>query len=138
MAKDNGTRIESPTGKSPNIMSISKDDSMSIKGKSKVINDSDKLISSNKENGDTKTLSNNPPLKETAYQSDSSKKDNLLNGIVEKEGPIAADDIIAIDSHICNNLKQIRVSGKRKREEQIGPGNWGDDGYGAVANEEWL
>ncbi|KAK9010605.1 hypothetical protein V6N11_043486 [Hibiscus sabdariffa] len=118
MVKNNGIRIESPKGKSPIIMPISKEDSVSIKGKSKVINDSDNLISAGKKNGDIKTLSNNSLMKETDYQSDSCKKDNLLNGLVEKDGTIDAEDIIAIDTHICNSLKQIRVSGKRKREEQ--------------------
>ncbi|KAK8608358.1 hypothetical protein V6N13_023784 [Hibiscus sabdariffa] len=78
MVKNNGIRIESPKGKSPIIMPISKEDSVSIKGKSKVINDSDNLISAGKKNGDIKTLSNNSLMKETDYQSDSCKKGQPL------------------------------------------------------------
>ncbi|KAK8621917.1 hypothetical protein V6N13_097545 [Hibiscus sabdariffa] len=110
MVKKDGICILSPKNKSSHIPSMSKEDTSSTKGKSKIINDSDNLRSPGQEKRDREALSDSPLLENTDYHSDSCQKDIIINDKPEQDGLIGVDDIITIDSHLCNSLKQIKIN----------------------------
>ncbi|KAK8998082.1 hypothetical protein V6N11_012614 [Hibiscus sabdariffa] len=87
------------------------------------------------------------------------------SGKFDLYAPPNAETDTGVGNSLCDSLQILKVSGKRKRlgsvgiedEDmsshakrreiaeainegiiQIGPGNWGDVGFGVVANDEWL
>ncbi|KAK8986316.1 hypothetical protein V6N11_013810 [Hibiscus sabdariffa] len=70
---------------------MSKEDTSSTKGKSKIINDSDNLRSPGQEKRDREALSDSPLLENTDYHSDSCQKDIIINDKPEQDGLIVLD-----------------------------------------------
>ncbi|KAK8675622.1 hypothetical protein V6N13_033687 [Hibiscus sabdariffa] len=155
--KEDEPKSESFQGISPIIIPISKEDQTSTMGKSNGFNDSDSHILAGKNKGDDPSPLVTAMEKERTFHSDNCIKDKIVYNDGEDCNPYTAGKPSILGSLICNNFEQIRVTNKKKRDEQedeadfellscakrkalhvainkdilqIGPGNWSDSGNG--------
>ncbi|KAK8558325.1 hypothetical protein V6N13_038798 [Hibiscus sabdariffa] len=121
------TKSEFPQGISPAIIPATEEDQTSTMRKSNAFNASDSHILAGKNLVDDPPPLVTSPEKEKTFHSDNCIKDKISRNDDEDCNSITAGKPSILESLICNNLEQIRVTNKRKRDDQEGDGEEDED-----------